>query len=160
MTIDISLASKEDRASLRKFFKHYHINPIIKNRVDCYTSHNFTVVAKENGSIIGTVQWYVKEDPKAGVAEFEEVFISEECRGKGVGSELIKFAINEVIKFFKTNNLKPRKIFVFVGKRNLIARNLYEKFGFKPIAELNELFSDEEKEIFYCLNLKALLGLK
>jgi len=49
--------------------------------------------------------------------------------------------------------IKPRKIFLFVGKNNKIARALYEKHGFKLVCEVGNLFSDKEIEGFYSLCL-------
>ena len=94
--IKITLATSEDRRQLSKHFEHYKIKKIIENRLDCYLSHNFTVVAKDKRKIVGVLQWYIKEDPRAGVVEFEEVHFSEEYRGKGIGSLLMKFAIQSV----------------------------------------------------------------
>ena len=53
MRIKISFASEKDRNQLLDFFKHYKIDEVIKNRVDCYTSHNFTVVTKDEDKIVG-----------------------------------------------------------------------------------------------------------
>jgi|SRR3989344_469400 len=153
MTIEISLASKKDRVQLLDFFKHYKIKEIIKNRVDCYTSHSFTVVAKEGDKIVGCLQWYVKEDPKTGVVEFEEFFVSKNFRGKGIGSRLIEYAISSVKDYFKKIEIKPRKIFLFTSKSNEISRKVIEEQGFKLIAEVGNLFFDNEAELFYCLVL-------
>ncbi|MFA5856774.1 MAG: GNAT family N-acetyltransferase [Candidatus Pacearchaeota archaeon] len=153
MNIKVQMATKEDIHLLNEFFKHYQTKKIINNRSNCYTSHNFTVIAKDDNNIVGTLQWYIKENPNAGVVEFEEVFVLEKYRGNGIASQLIKFSIEEVIKFFNEINIKPRKIFLMVSKDNLTARKLYEKFGFINIAELNDLFFDGEIELFYSLNI-------
>ena len=95
------LATEKDKKQLYEFFKHYKNKKLVENRVNCYLSHNFTIVAKDKGKIIGVLQWYVKEDPKAGVVEFEEVFILKAYRGKGIGALLVKFAIQSIIDYFK-----------------------------------------------------------
>jgi ribosomal protein S18 acetylase RimI-like enzyme len=151
--IKVTLANEKNRNQLNEYFKHYQIKEIIKNRVNCYISHNFTIVAKEKNIIVGVLQWYVKEDPKAGVIEFEEIHVKEEYRGKGIGSMLIKFAIQSVKNYFNKMKIKPRKIFLFVNKENKIARNLYEKQGFKFVSEVGNLFSDKDTELFYILDL-------
>jgi len=148
----IITAKKGDKLALIEYFKHYSNDNFIKKRVECYLEHNSTIIAKENNKIIGMLQWYVKENPNSGVAEFEEVFVNKEERGKGIATKLVQKAIKEVNLFFKKNNIKPRKIFLFVSKNNKSARRLYESNGFKFIAELNNLFS-EDNELFYCLNL-------
>ena len=151
--ITIALATKGDKNQLLKYFEHYKIKEIIENRIDCYLSHNFTVVAKDKNQIIGVLQWYVKEDPKAGVVEFEEVYVLEKYLGKRIGSLIIKFAIQSVKEHFKKIKIKPRKIFLFVGRENIAARKLYEKHGFKLLCSVGNLFHDKEEELFYTLDL-------
>jgi len=147
--IKIALASRKDKRQLVEFFKHYKIKDLIKNRVDCYINHNFTVIAKDKNKIVGIIQWYIKEDPKRGLVEFEEVSVVENYRSRGIGSLLVKYAIQSVKNYFKRIKIKPRKIFLFVGKENKIARALYKKHGFKFISKVGNLFSDTEIELFY-----------
>ncbi|MBU1204411.1 MAG: GNAT family N-acetyltransferase [Nanoarchaeota archaeon] len=151
--IKIVQATTKDKNQLFGYFKHYKVKEIIENRIDCYLSHNFTVVAKENDKIVGTLQWHIKEDPKIGLVEFEEIHVLEKYRGKGIGSSLLKFAIQSVNDYFRKIKIKPRKIFLFVDKKNKSARDLYEKYGFKLISEVGDLFSDHEVEFLYSLNL-------
>ncbi len=149
----IQVADNNDKEELINYFNHYKNEKIIKNRVESYLKYNKMIIAKENNKIVGVLQWHIKENPQSGVVEFEEIFVNKELRGKGIGSKLVDFAIKDVKEYFISNNLKSRKIFLFTNKNNIPARKLYEKYGFKFIAELNELFSDNEKEVFYCLSL-------
>ncbi|MBS3055765.1 GNAT family N-acetyltransferase [Candidatus Pacearchaeota archaeon] len=151
--IKITLATKKDKNYLLSYFEHYKIKGLIENRVNCYILHNFTVIARTNNKIIGVLQWYIKEDPRAGVVEFEEVHVSEKYRNKGVGDLLIKFAIRSVRDYFKKIQIKPRKIFLFVEKNNKAAISLYKKYKFKFISEVGRLFSDKEIQLFYSRNL-------
>jgi len=150
--IKVIRASKKDKEQLLGWFKHYKVKGIAQNRVDCYLSHNFTVIAKDKEKIVGILQWSVKENPNAGVVEFEEVVILENYRGKGIGSLIVKQAIQSVKSYFAKIDIKPRRIFLFVDKENKAARGLYEKHGFKFVAELGDLFSDTGAELFYCLS--------
>jgi len=151
--IKITLATKKDKKQLLEYFKHYKVEEIIKKRIDSYLSHNFTVVAKDQDKIVGILQWYIKENPQAGVVEFEEVHVLDNYRGRGIGSSIVKFAIQSVRDYFKKIDINPRKIFLFVSKDNKAARALYEKYGFKFISEVDDLFLDSEIESFYSLNL-------
>lgn len=150
--IIISKASKKDEKQLIKWFNHYNNKKIIKNRVECYINHNFTLIAKYEKKIIGVLQWLVKEDPKSGIAEFEEIFIKQDHRGKGIASMLVEMAINEVKKEFTKHGFTPRKIFLFVSK-GTPAVKLYEKHGFKFIANLGKILSDSSDDLFYTLDL-------
>lgn len=151
--IKVIQASKKDSGQLLGFFRHYNNKTISQNRVECYLSHNFTIVAKDKNKIVGILQWHIKEDPNAGIVEFEETFVLEEYRGKGVGSALIEYAIQSVKAYFANLKIRPRKMFLFVAKKNKAARKLYQKHGFKLLADVGRLFSDTETELFYCLNL-------
>lgn len=153
INIKITLATEKDKKQLLKYFKHYKVKEIIEKRVDSYLSHNFTVTAKDKDKVIGILQWHVKENPQAGVVEFEEVHVLDSYRGKGIGSSIVKFAIQSVKDYFKNININARKIFLFVSKNNKIARALYEKHGFKLISQAGNLFSNNEIELFYLLDL-------
>ncbi len=150
--ITVALALKSDSNQLADFFNHYRVTDIIKNRIECYLNHNFTIIVKDRDKIVGILQWYVKENPLAGVAEFEEIYVLEDYRNKKIGSMLVEHGIKSVVNYFKEIKIKPRKIFLFVSKENKNARALYEKYGFKPISEIGNLFSDQEVELFYCLD--------
>ena len=154
MAIKVVSANKRDKKQLLGWFTHYELKRIINNRVDCYLSHNSTIVAKDKNKIIGILQWYIKEEPDDGLTEFEEVFVSKEYRGRRIGALLVEYAIKSVKDYFKKLRIKPRKIFLFVSKNNKAARVLYEKFGFKKIANVGNLFHDREQELFYVLDLR------
>ena len=151
--IKITLATEKDKEQLLEYFKHYKVEEIIKKRVNSYIYYNFTVIAKDEDKIVGILQWCIKENPQAGVVEFEEIHVLDNYRERGIGSSILKFAIQSVRDYFKKIDINPRKIFLFVSKDNKIARTLYKKQGFKFISEIDDLFSDNEIESFYSLNL-------
>ncbi|MFW9898480.1 MAG: GNAT family N-acetyltransferase [Candidatus Thorarchaeota archaeon] len=151
--MEIKKATSNDKEQLIKSFRHYNIKKHIEDRVECYLSHNNTIIALENNQLIGRVQWQIKEDPNLGAVEFEAIYVVKEFRRKGVGSSLLKFAIQSVKDYFKDIGIKSRRIFLFVNQNNINARHLYEKFGFKCITNLGKLFSDTENELLYALDL-------
>ena len=146
------LATKRDRKQLAGHFNHYG-KELAKKRAECYTGHNFTALAKENDSIVGVLQWYIKEDPNAGVAELEELYVLEKYRNKGIASSLTCYAIQSIRDYFKDNGIRPRKIFAFVSKNNPASRRTNEKNGFKLISEVGDLFAENKTELFYVLDL-------
>jgi ribosomal protein S18 acetylase RimI-like enzyme len=149
--IKIGLATVDDREAIAKYLEHY--GNLALKRAECYTSHNFTVLAKDRVKLVGILQWYVKEDPNDGIIEFEEMHVLEDYRQRGIGSLLVEFAIQSVNDHFKMIQQKPQRIFLFVDKMNAAARKLYEKHGFKFVAELENLFNDNEIETIYILKL-------
>ena len=151
--IKIVLATEKDKKQLLTFFKPYKIKKILNNRVECYLSHNFTIVAKDKNKIVGVLQWYIKENPQNGLVEFDEVFVFEDYRSKKIGSSMVEFAIQSVKNFFKKLKINPRRIYLFVSENNKVARALYEKYNFKYVANVGYPFSDKEKELIYILKL-------
>lgn len=60
--IKIIPATLKDKSLLKPFFQHYDPETAA-NRLDCYLTHNHTIVAKDNHQIVGILQWHIKEDP-------------------------------------------------------------------------------------------------
>jgi ribosomal protein S18 acetylase RimI-like enzyme len=151
--ITISFASAEDQIQLERTFQHFNNKAIMENRAECYLIHNNTILAKDKERIIGKMLWYMKEDPNCGIAEFEELYVFEEYRNQGIGSKLMRFSIESVRNHFEKLGIEPRRIYLFVDENNKIARHLYEKFGFKNIANLGHLHSEGDNDFFYMLDL-------
>ena len=151
--ISIANATNIDKKQLTETFQHFKDEKTMKNRAECYLSHNNTIVAKDGNKIIGKMLWLIKEDPNVGVAEFEELYVFENYRRKGIGSELVKASIKAVRRQFKNIGIEPRRIYLFTNENNQNARTLYEKFGFKYFANLGHLFSEDDNELFYILDL-------
>ena len=147
--IIISVASSKDKKVLFKYFAFYKDKEYSKRRVDCFLRHGETIIAKDGNKFVGVMQWHPKEDAKHGLAEFEEVFVSEIYRHKGVATEIILFALSSVEKYFRKRQVSPRRVFLFVSEGNFGARRLYEKCGFDKIASVSDLFSDGKDELFY-----------
>ena len=151
--ITISKATSKDKDQLKNFFSHYKIKDYIEKRIDSYLNFNHTIIAKDDVKIIGTIQWLIKEDPNLGVVEFEEINVIEGYRGQGVGLALLNKAIDSVKQYFIKIGIEPRKIYLFVGESNTVARKLYEKYGFILEANIKGLFANGETELFYMLEL-------
>ena len=149
----IENATPDDQKQLEETFKHFRDKTAMRKRAECYLFHNNTILAKVGKRIIGKVLWYVKENPNDGLVELEELFVLEDYRRKGVGSKLVKSSINAVQNHFKSLGIEPRRIYLFTNENNDGARKLYENFGFKPIANLGHLYSDDENDLFYTLDL-------
>ena len=80
--------------------------------------------ALENQNAIGTVAMIKSSDDRF---ELAKMTVQEDFRGKGIANMLM----DECIKFAKENNTK--EIFLISNDSLTIARNLYDKYGFKQV---------------------------
>ena len=151
--IKIYTATNSDKVQLADWFSFYGDMKLIEKRIDCYLGHNSTIIAKDRDKIVGVLQWHVKESAVHGLAEIEEVMITESYRGQGIGSQLVIYTIDTIRASFTELSIRPRKIFLFVARENTVSRNLYEKHGFRMIGTAGNLFNDNVEELFYSLEL-------
>ena len=80
--------------------------------------------ALENKIAIGTVAMIKSSDDRF---ELAKMTVKEGFRGKGIANMLM----DECLKFAKQNN--AREIFLISNNSLTIARNLYDKYGFKEV---------------------------
>ncbi len=80
--------------------------------------------ALENKIAIGTVAMIKSSDDRF---ELAKMTVQEDFRGKGAANMLM----DECLKFAKQNN--SREIFLISNDSLKIARNLYDKYGFKEV---------------------------
>ena len=80
--------------------------------------------ALENKIAIGTVAMIKSSDDRF---ELAKMTVQEDFRGKGIANMLM----DECLKFAKQNN--SREIFLISNDSLIIARNLYDKYGFKEV---------------------------
>jgi len=93
------------------------------------------LVAEVNEEIVGFVDMWAFPDVSHGayLAQIQNLIVTEEFRGKRIGTELIK----NVIKFFKKK--KYHELHVWTKKRNKGAIKLYKQLGFKDENVLLEM---------------------
>ena len=80
--------------------------------------------ALENKIAIGTVAMIKSSDNKF---ELAKMTVQEDFRGKGISNMLM----DECLKFANQNN--AREIFLISNDSLIIARNLYDKYGFEEV---------------------------
>jgi len=150
--VKIRRANYEDKLHLLDLLQHYKPEEVLKNRIECYLSHNHTSIAQYDENIVGIVQWHIKEDPNLGVVEIEEVYVREKHRHKGIGSALMEFSLKSIKEYYNSLKIKLRRLLLFVDENNVIARKMYEKMGFRLVSDVGDLFFDGEKELIYVLS--------
>lgn len=81
-------------------------------------------VAEENNEIIGTLSLVLYKIPTGEKVWIEDVVVDKSFRGRGIGKDLILFAI----KYAKEKNIKS--INLTSRPEREIANNLYQNLGF------------------------------
>ena len=80
--------------------------------------------ALENKIPVGTAAMIKSSDDRF---ELAKMTVQEDCRGNGIANMLM----DECLKFAKEN--KAKEIFLISNNSLRIARNLYDKYGFKEV---------------------------
>ena len=76
------------------------------------------------------------------------IAVRPDCRGKGFGNLLVEKIISE------GKNLKANAITLEARESNLVARKLYEKYGFKLAGVRPRYYMDGENAVIYWLYLE------
>lgn len=84
-------------------------------------------VMRHNERIVGMLTLGIYNCPTGRKVWVEDVVIDSELRGKGLGEELVEFAINYVKK-----NLAPCSLMLTSRPSRVAANELYRKKGFEP----------------------------
>ena len=147
-------ADKSDLKALCKIFeKPYGGFETARRFVELYLDHYFWKLVESEGKILGGLIWFPRESPKLGWAEILDLGIDEKYRRRGLGFRLVQEAINDIKSYFQSQGHRARCIIVFTSEKNIPARRLYEKAGFKKIGCGGYVSEDGTKELLYSLNL-------
>lgn len=142
--IVIRKALFKDKEKLKNLFTHYGNKELVNNRVVCYLTHNHTIIVEKDKEIVGKSQWYLKEDPNSGVVEIEEVYVFEKFRNKGIGTNLMKFTLEDINIYCQKYDIQLKRIYLFVDESNSSAIKLYKKFGFEEKSVISDFFTENE----------------
>ncbi len=115
-------------------FEHYwskvEFEKEMKNDVARY------LVAEVDGKVVGYVGiWFV-----AGEGHITNVAVHSDYRGQKIGDILIK----HLVKMCEENNIFAITLEVRVS--NIVAQNLYKKYGFKLAGIRKEYYSDNKED--------------
>lgn len=99
--------------------------PTEKDLKDIVNSNSVQLfIAEENNEILGTMTLVFNKIPTGDKLWIEDVVVDKVARGKGLGKELIQFAI----KYAKNKNVKT--INLTSSPERVAANKLYQKLGF------------------------------
>lgn len=108
-------------------------------------SYSRSLVLEFQGRVVGyAVYWLID-----GEAHLANIAIDADYRGMGLGETLLRFILQEL------KLRKVKKIHLEVRKSNVVAQNLYFKFGFKITGiRKNYYTKDREDALLMSLSLK------
>ncbi len=140
----------DDFAALNKAWlkKYFEVEPMDEKMLGNPKLHyidegGFIYFATFNNNIAGTIALLKVSDK---IFELSKMAVDEKYQGKGIGSKMIDHCLQEAKKM----NLE--KVILYSNTGLLPAIHLYEKFGFKPVAD----FTSEYKRA----DIKMELALK
>ena len=116
--------------------------------VSAFRAGNFYgFIAEENQSGENTPIGFITYSVNIDTADLQDLFVSEEYRGKGVGKALVSAFMRAVHE----NGVK--KLFLEVRESNEAAIGLYALAGFKFISIRKKYYADGENAFIYVKEL-------
>lgn len=126
---------------LQNFFSRTKIQPGLK----------YWVAVNSKGKVAGVVGLYNYESDAEDTIWLGWFFVAPRTRRKGIGTELLNFAISEAQKRGK----KVLKLYSTTDPEEFCAHRLYGKNGFLLVLQEPWNMDPKLKKLFFELNLKA-----
>ena len=127
---DIDGVYKIEKISFADPWSKESIRTELKNPLSNY------IVCERDGVIVGYLGvWFIIDE-----AHITNVAVDPSHRKAGIGSSLIE----KLVEDCKKSNIKS--ITLEVRKSNIIAQNLYRKYGFKPGGIRKEYYNDNKED--------------
>jgi ribosomal protein S18 acetylase RimI-like enzyme len=106
-----------------------------------------------NGAILGACLWRIEGERYSGLGWVENLWVEEEFRKLGIGEKLLTRAIKDIRDFFDDHGVKPRKVVLMTQEERKSARTLYEKLGFRNVADIEGMYDPGGHDMLYMLDL-------
>lgn len=130
----------DDRAEFFRMVKKFYAPPAVLHfpsdevMLSCFDAslenpeHIKGIMFEADGAVAGYAIVSMKFETEVGgmAAWIEELYVDDEFRGLGIGSEFFSFLKDEL-------NGKIKRIRLEVGDENDGAKRLYERLGFEPL---------------------------
>ena len=138
--LSVRLAREDDRERLAAAYAA-SVNPDRREAdrfARLHVSFERCLLVEEGGVVLGGLTWGTRDDPRAGVVEITGLAIHEKVRRQGLGTLLVLLALEDMEAHLARRGGKLRRVFTLTDERNAVARKLYEKVGFRAVAQLAE----------------------
>ena len=155
--VDITTASKADAPRLIEIFSSTDLKTSVEESrwfVNCYLDYHHVLLAKVNGAILGACLWRIEGERYSGLGWVENLWVEEEFRKLGIGEKLLARAIKDIRDFFSDHGVKPRKVVLMTQEERKSARTLYEKLGFRNVADIEDMYDPGGHDMLYMLDLQ------
>lgn len=110
----------------------------------------YWVAVNSSGEVVGTVGLYYEEADEDRVYWLSWFCVKPEARNRGIGSQLLQFAINKTRK----EGRKILKLYTSTDPNEFASHRLYEKYGFK-LSGKGSLDADGFQILYYELKLRG-----
>lgn len=140
----IRYMTKNDIDSVYKIEEDCFADPWSKDSIRKELKNDLAryLVAELNGYVVGYVGIWIVVDE----GHITNVAVHSKYRGMKIGDKLIK----EIVELCKKNKLVAMTLEVRVS--NIIAQNLYKKYGFKMSGIRKEYYSDNKEDAIIMWN--------
>ena len=160
MKIVIEDAKKEDVDRLAEIYSSPDLHRM-KDRalwyVNCYFDYHHIKIARVDGVIQGACFWRIEGEKVWGFGWIEDLWVEKEHRKKGLGEKLLRAALDEMKIFFEKDGIRMRRVALTTDMINKNARQLYEKLGFRNVANITDIYEEDKDSLFYVLVPKAII---
>lgn len=134
----IRTMTKDDIDDVYKVEEDCFVDPWSKEAIRQELKNNLAryIVAEIDGKVVGYVGvWFVLDE-----GHITNIAVHSDYRGNKIGDKLIK----ELVELCKENNMSAITLEVRVS--NIVAQNLYKKYGFKIGGIRKEYYSDNKED--------------
>lgn len=134
----IRTMTKDDIDDVYKVEEDCFVDPWSKEAIRQELKNNLAryIVAEIDGKVVGYVGvWFVLDE-----GHITNIAVHSDYRGNKIGDKLIK----ELVGLCKENNMSAITLEVRVS--NIVAQNLYKKYGFKIGGIRKEYYSDNKED--------------
>jgi ribosomal protein S18 acetylase RimI-like enzyme len=149
--IVVRLAEEQDRQLLiREYLQH--LSPDLEEATRFALRQlqvERTLLADEEGLVVGSLHWGVREGVRQGVAQITGIRVVPSRRRQGVGRMLAERALAEMQEYFRERGSELRRVFCFVQEENEAASGLLAGLGFAAAARVPELFEEGKREVLW-----------
>lgn len=134
--MDVRDLAEVHAIEVRSFSNPWHKTTFLGEIQNRSVAYPYVAVADPDHGIIGYVLFWLIDDE----AQINNVAVHPDHRGKGIGEELIRFALDKV------RHLGGTSVTLEVRQSNAVAIKLYNKLGFTVRGVRKEYYSNPSED--------------